>query len=50
VNKSFSSVFIYMPTFKKLPSNTHAGFDLTTHNSAGGDDTTWLRRAWGQFF
>jgi hypothetical protein len=28
----------------KQPTYTPAGFDLTTHNSAGGDDTTRPRR------
>jgi hypothetical protein len=26
--------------FLNLPPHTQAGFELTTHNSAGGDDTT----------
>jgi hypothetical protein len=30
--------------YLKLPPYTLAGFDLTTHNSAGGDDTTRPRR------
>jgi hypothetical protein len=30
--------------FLKIPPYTPAGFDLTAHNSEGGDDTTRPRR------
>jgi hypothetical protein len=33
------SFFVKIP-LKKQPAHTPAGFDLTTHNSAGGDDPT----------
>jgi hypothetical protein len=37
-------LFSFLSLFKKLPPYTPAGFDLTTHNSASGYDTTRPRR------
>jgi hypothetical protein len=35
---------LFSCSFKKLPPCTLAGFDLMTHNSEGGDDSTATRR------
>jgi hypothetical protein len=39
IGSVYTGVFFIFIKLKKLPTHTAAGFDLTTHYSAGGDVT-----------